>query len=470
MEKQAPSFKQLTTMVVFALSCFGLLLFLWLSFGGTVPLQPKGYRFNADFPSAVQLSEQADVRISGVNVGKVIKVVKRTGAARVTIELDGEYAPLPADSQAILRSKTLLGETYVALSPGDKNGPKIRDGGQLPPRNVHRQVELDEVLRAFDPKTRKAMHQWLAGMSAAFRGRSEDLSDVLGNLAPTAENGADLLSVLDAQHAAVRRLTSDTGKVFGAVGSRAGDVQTLVRSGERLFAATAARNRALSETMRELPPFLAQTRTTLRTAQAAAGEAAPVIRDLEPVAALLRPALEDTAQLAPDAQRLFERVDPLIALSRTALPAATRLLGQARPLVQVLFPVASDLVPTVRYIAGQQDQVVAATANIPAAVNAAKAAPGTDPIRYLRAITYFSSEGFLGFDKRLPSNRRQPYLRNRGLDQVKPGSVINPSDCANLKTPAPAPEPASAPPCQQEAPWPKVFGGGMFPRLTREAP
>src|SRR4051794_868371 len=401
MQKQAPTFTQIATMAIFALSCFGLLLFLWLSFGGTVPLQPKGYRFSADFPSAVQLSQQADVRISGVNVGKVVKLVKQTGRTRATIQLDEKYAPLPADSQAMLRSKTLLGETYVALTPGNKHGPKIADGGNLPIRNVRTQgepyaarrrgnkqgrkiadggnlpirnvrtqVELDEVLRAFDPPTRKAMHQWLAGMSVSLRGRSEDLSDVLGNLAPTAESGADLLSILDAQHAAVRRLTSDTGKVFGAIGSRSGDVQTLVRSGQRLFAETAARTQALSATIRELPPFLAQTRGTLRTAQAAAGEAAPVIRDLEPVAALLRPALEDTAALAPDAQRLFERTDPLISLSRTALPAATTLLKQARPLVQVLFPIASDLVPTVRYIASQQDQVVAATANIPAAVNA----------------------------------------------------------------------------------------------------
>ena len=93
-----------------------------------------------------------------------------------------------------------------------------------------------------------------------------------------------------------------------------------------------------------------------------------------------------------------------------------------------------------------------------------------DLIHYLRAITYFSSEGFVGFAKRLPTNRRQPYLRNRGLDQVKPGSVIKAYDCENLKNPDTAPEPSSAPACVQEAPWPKVFGGGMFPRLTREAP
>src|SRR3954451_23684404 len=195
MQKQAPTFTQIATMAVFALSCFGLLLFLWLSFGGTVPLQPKGYRFNADFPSAVQLSEQADVRISGVNVGKVVKLVKQTGRTRATIQLDGEYAPLPADSQAILRSKTLLGETYVALSPGNKHGPKIADGGQLPQRNVHAQVELDEVLRAFDPKTRKAMHHWLSGMPSPSRMLWIGLSDVLGNLSRTPEIGADLLSV-----------------------------------------------------------------------------------------------------------------------------------------------------------------------------------------------------------------------------------------------------------------------------------
>src|SRR3954463_14127316 len=271
MEKQAPSFKQLMTMVVFALSCFGLLLFLWLSFGGTVPLQPKGYRFNADFPSAVPLSEQADVRISGINVGKVVKVVKRTGAARVTIELDGKYAPLPADSQAILRSKTLLGETYVALTPGNRHGSKIPDGGALPERNVKAQIELDEVLRAFDRPTRRALHRWVASMDASLHGRSHDLSDALGNVGPAAEGGADLLTILDSQHAAVRHLIGDTGQVFSAIGSRSGDVQSLITAGHRLCATTARRQEGLSATIRALPPFMERTRTTLRSAQSVAG-------------------------------------------------------------------------------------------------------------------------------------------------------------------------------------------------------
>src|SRR5215217_5228611 len=73
MQKQAPSFARLLTMVLFALSCFGLLLFLWLSFGGPIPLKPQHYRFKVAVPEAVQLGLEADVRIAGVNVGKLRK-------------------------------------------------------------------------------------------------------------------------------------------------------------------------------------------------------------------------------------------------------------------------------------------------------------------------------------------------------------------------------------------------------------
>ena len=48
-----------------------LLLFLWVAFGGPVPLKPKSYRITAYFPEAVQLAVESDVRIGGVSVGKV---------------------------------------------------------------------------------------------------------------------------------------------------------------------------------------------------------------------------------------------------------------------------------------------------------------------------------------------------------------------------------------------------------------
>src|SRR4051795_2327248 len=99
-------------MAGFALSCFGLLLFLWLAFGGPIPLKPKGYRFHASFGEATQLAKEADVRGAGVSVGKVkdIQTDKHTGRSYTTIELKYVYSPLPTDTKAILRHKTLLCE------------------------------------------------------------------------------------------------------------------------------------------------------------------------------------------------------------------------------------------------------------------------------------------------------------------------------------------------------------------------
>ena len=65
MNKAAPSFGRIAAMVVFALSCFGLLLFLWLAFGGPIPLKPQGYRFQASFAeatAALHRGRRADLR------------------------------------------------------------------------------------------------------------------------------------------------------------------------------------------------------------------------------------------------------------------------------------------------------------------------------------------------------------------------------------------------------------------------
>ena len=96
-------------------------MFLWLNFGGSVPLQPEGYRVTASFPEATQLAQEADVRIAGVRVGRVKKkeADEATGLTEAEIEIDARYAPLPKDTNAILRQKTLLGETYVELAPGE---------------------------------------------------------------------------------------------------------------------------------------------------------------------------------------------------------------------------------------------------------------------------------------------------------------------------------------------------------------
>ena len=110
MIKQTPSLTRIFAMVAFTLSCFGILVFLWLSFGGSVPLQPEGYRVSVGFPSATQLAQEADVRISGVRVGRVKTKEPNvhTGLTDAVLEIDARYAPIPKDTRATLRLNTAL--------------------------------------------------------------------------------------------------------------------------------------------------------------------------------------------------------------------------------------------------------------------------------------------------------------------------------------------------------------------------
>src|ERR1700730_2356198 len=117
MQKKAPTLGNIVVIVLFVLSCFGLVMFLWESFGGPLPLKPKGYRFSISFPRTITLeehsdeiwmhvnvghvialAEQSDVRISGVNVGHVIALKRGAdGRTRATVEVSGQYAPIRSD-------------------------------------------------------------------------------------------------------------------------------------------------------------------------------------------------------------------------------------------------------------------------------------------------------------------------------------------------------------------------------------
>ena len=187
MNKNPPTLGRIAAMVGFTLSVAALLMFLWTAFGGTLPLRPEGYRLKADFPEASLLVKEADVRMAGVNIGKVKSKELGPGGRTTTveIELDNRFAPIGKDARAILRQKSLLGETYVELTPGSPGAEKLDDGGTLARTNVEDTVELDEVFRVFDPKTRDAFQQWLHVAGIVTTGRwTRDFNDSLGNAAP----------------------------------------------------------------------------------------------------------------------------------------------------------------------------------------------------------------------------------------------------------------------------------------------
>lgn len=413
MNKQVPSLGKVFVMVGFALTCFCLLLFLWLAFGGPTPLKPQGYRFKVSFGEATQLAHEADVRIAGVPVGKVkdIETNATSGRSDATIELKPEYAPLPSDARAILRQKTLLGETYVELTPGSPKGKPVADGGRLATGQVSDTVELDEILRAFDPKTREAFQSWVQTQAVAIKGRGQALNDALGNLAPFAEDTTKVLELLNSQKAGVRQLVRNTGEVFDALSERDGQLAGVITNSNRVFATTAARDAEIQAAFKALPTFERESSTTLKRLSKFADEANPVITDLRPAAKEMSPTFVQLAKLAPDLKALFRSIDPLVAASKKGLPATTEFLDALHPLLANFDAPLKQLNPILDGASLYKNEITSFFANSAAATQATSApfAAGGEPAHYLRTANPLNPEVLAQYPNRLTTNRTNPY-------------------------------------------------------------
>jgi virulence factor Mce-like protein len=444
--KRAPSVAQIMIMVVFALSCFGLLTYIWKSFGGPSPLAPQGYRIVVDFDEATQLSDTADVRISGISVGRVKKSELGIDRTRVQIEIEPRYAPLPRDTRAIIRQKTLLGESYIELTPGTRNGPKLFDGERLDRGQVQATTELDEVTRALDVDTRQDLQRFVKAL-AALENEGGDLNAALGQLPDFTNDSTSLMRTLDRQEQAVRQLVRDGGEVFDALGRRQGELSGLVRAADAVLTTTARRDRELAEIVQILPTTLRELRPTLEQVRALSLEARPLVRDLRPGARALSPALRDATVLAPQAEALFGDVDRLVTVSRDGVPATTRIVRAAHPLFKLLPPTLQEAQPIVDYLGLYKEDVVAQLASFSSALQATAPVQSTgEQLHYLRALVPFLPEGLQVASQRLGSNRYNPYARPGWLRGLAGGL----ESFACTHTSNPGPPDAAAPPCKQQ--------------------
>jgi phospholipid/cholesterol/gamma-HCH transport system substrate-binding protein len=474
MNKNPPTIGRIAAMIGFTLSVAALLMFLWTAFGGTLPLKAEGYRFKADFPEASLLVKEADVRMAGVNIGKVKQKELGPGGrtTKVTIELDNRFAPIGRDARAILRQKSLLGETYVEITPGSPGGKKLADGGTLAQTNVDDTVQLDDVFRVFDPKTRRAFQQWLHEAGIVTSGTfARDFNDSLGNAAPFFEGGADLLRPLAEQEVALRRVFRDTGRVFNAVSREDGQLRGLITGGEATFGALASRDDALAETFQVFPTFLRETRTTVRRLEEFARNTDPLVRDLQEPAKDLAPTLRDLGELSPPLEKLFRDIHPLVHASETGVPAGERFLRGAEPVLEATHVFMPELNPILSYLSfarGQLAQFITVGAPALAGNGEGGYLGNGGAEHYLPQVAIIDGRSLASRPSRPTWERANSYIAPNAYDRATPLGVIESFDCkpngGEQRNPAGSGENAE-PPCF-EAP-PLLWGNQKFPRLRR---
>jgi phospholipid/cholesterol/gamma-HCH transport system substrate-binding protein len=438
MQKRAPTLGNILVIILFVLSCFGLLMFLWESFGGPLPLKPKGYRVTVAFPRTLALAEQSDVRISGVNVGHVISLhLGSDGRTHATLEIAGQYAPIRANMHAILRQKTLLGETYLQLIPEAQSGPYLGDGKQLADSQVERSVTLDDILSAFDPKTRRDFQVWLQAGAEGLNGRGEQVNASFAKLEPFVEHANKLVAILASQEGAVTKLVHDTGVVFNALASRDHQLEGIIANGERTFHAAAEGSQAFAQAFRELPQFEKGSRQAFKELDSLAAVASPYFDEFKPAERQLGLTLGAAKPFAPQLDRFLTALGPLTKAAQRGLPEVKKTLNLTTPVLENLRPVLHNLDPFLQYTGEYVPELQAFFANLTAATQASEKnanieAKGIPKEHLLTTMAVLSPESLAIYPSRIGTNRANAYPLPGSFGSLASGlSVFGSSSCAN---------------------------------------
>jgi len=119
--------------------------YLSVNLGRVSFLGGVGYRVSAEFPSVGGLKPGSTVEIAGVEIGRVESIALKDYQALVTLRIDSRVK-LQEDSIASIKTKGLIGEKYLRISPGGSE-KIIPPGGRI--REVEAPVDFEELLSKY---------------------------------------------------------------------------------------------------------------------------------------------------------------------------------------------------------------------------------------------------------------------------------------------------------------------------------
>ncbi len=119
--------------------------YLSIKLGRVSFLGSTGYVVTVDFPGTGGLKAGSAVEIAGVEIGRVESIALVDYQARVTLRIQGGVK-LQDDAIASIKTKGLIGEKYVRISPGASD-KLIAAGGKI--REVEAPVDLEELISKY---------------------------------------------------------------------------------------------------------------------------------------------------------------------------------------------------------------------------------------------------------------------------------------------------------------------------------
>src|SRR5436309_9772957 len=114
--------------------------------GGFMVFRPKdaGHHYSAEVADASELVRNNSVRVRDVQVGKVTSIAVDRLHAKIGFTVAKDVR-LPAQTNAVLRQTSMLGEMFVDLEP--RGDGQLRDGATIPLSRTRRAAQLEQVVQ-----------------------------------------------------------------------------------------------------------------------------------------------------------------------------------------------------------------------------------------------------------------------------------------------------------------------------------
>jgi virulence factor Mce-like protein len=231
---------------VFALVSAGLVLAVVLAVAGWSLISGKVNTISvtAQFDSAAGLYEGNTVAVLGMPVGKVTTITPKGGYVEVEFTVDKDVQ-VPADTQAVTISNSILTDRQIELTPPYSGGPTLQNHDTIGLNRTKTPVEFARVLDVLDK---------LSGSLRGDGAGNGPLADLVNASAAVADgNGQDMKDALGELSNALR-LSADRGE------ATRDQLTTIIRNLSSLFEAAATNDATLREfgsTVNQLSQVLA---------------------------------------------------------------------------------------------------------------------------------------------------------------------------------------------------------------------
>jgi virulence factor Mce-like protein len=202
----------------------------------------NGYEVAADFRDSGGIFVNAEVTNRGVAVGRVTDMKLVEDGVRVVLTIEPGTDPIPADAEAVVATRSAVGEQYVDLRPQSDEGPFLEDGAVIPQSRTDIPVPVEQMLLHIDGLVgsldQENLRILVDELGRAFEGSGDDLGRLI-------DNGDLLLARAEESLPQTLKLITDGQTVL--------ETQVASRSAIRQWAADL---RLVSDTFVDLDPEL----------------------------------------------------------------------------------------------------------------------------------------------------------------------------------------------------------------------